>query len=374
MTPIQVATLVFFCGCLAVTAQQSETDLARFEKVYQSFQESLQRKDYDSVATVLREYGSSDYFIPMHAYVLVLEMLPHRELARFAEEFITTSISRNSIDGLERFYSGMGNPVKLDGLYLDLFSQRAWARWKLGQVEESWQDMAKVIEYRDAHSAPSEYGRLSLSAVDLLRLGIIATDVGQSDYGWANVSEGILLDAAALDTDPEYKVVLAQIVRKRFGDHSDLSSVIAQLQDTAITPLPPMDLVGLNGQPVEFREIKDKPLVLMFFSPICGSCQQELAAIKPLYEETAGKKVSFILVLNRPDLQTQAERLLQKHGLERATVATVRSGSAYDLIPGEPTTWLVDRQGRIVKRYIGFRQGDEGKYREELSLLYANAP
>lgn len=374
MTPIQVAILVFFCGCLAVTAQQSETDLARLEKVYQSFHRSLQRKDYDSVAAVLREYASSDHFIPKHAYFMVSDMLPHRELAHFAEEFVTTSISRNSIDGLERFYPGMGNPVKLDGLYLDLFSQRAWARWKLRHLDESWQDMTKAIEYRDAHSAPSEYGMLSLSAVDLLRLGIIATDVGQADYGWTKITEGVLLDAMVLGSDPDYRLVLAQIVRKRFGDHADLSSVIAQLQDAAIVPLPAINLVGFNGQPIEFKEVGDKPLILMFFSPICGSCQQELAAIRSLYEETVGKHVNFIFVLNRPDLQTQAERLLQKHGLEGTTVATVQSGSAYELIPGEPTTWVVDRQGRIVKRHIGFHQGDEARYREELVSLYVNAP
>lgn len=374
MVAISVTVMAILFGCLAVTAQQNEVDLAQLEKVYQSFRSYLQKEDYDSVAVVLREYASTDYFIPKHGYFMVSEILPLRELAPLAEELATTSISRNSLDGLNRFYPGMGNPVKLDGLYLDLLSQRAWARWKLGRVEESWQDMTKAIAYRDAHSTPSEYGVLNLSAVDLLRLGIIATGVGQSEYGWVKITEGILLDAVTLDADPDYRLALTRIVRKRLGDQADLNSVIKQVQDTAIEPLPSMDLVGLNGHPIEFKENSDRPLVLLFFSPACGSCQQELAAIRPLYEEAAGKKARFVLVLNRPELQVQAERLLQKHGLAGAMVATVRSGSAYDLIPGEPTTWLVDRQGRIVRRHIGFQQGDEGKYREELVSLYANAP
>jgi hypothetical protein len=64
-----------------------------------------------------------------------------------------------------------------------------------------------------------------------------------------------------------------------------------------------------------------------------------------------------------------AGRLLAEAGFTGATVWWLTSGSAYDYIDGEPSIWLVDRAGRVAFRHVGYQDGDEGLYRQELAEL-----
>lgn len=345
-----------------------DEDERRMEELFAAFQRHVQSGAHDSLAAVLDELTSKEQFLPMHGRILA-GMILHPDLLDLAEDLATTSIATNTLEKLELYSPGMGNPVKVGGLHQDLHSLRGWIRWKRGRLTEAWDDMQMALQYRDQHVQPSEHGTLRLCADDLLRLGIIAHDMGQVEYGWAKISEGIVLDDASLDTDPAYRTALTRIVRARSGEEADLASVVAGLRHQAAVPLPDMTLLSLDGRPIPLDGEAATPRLLLFFSPACGSCQHEIAGLKGLQEELADQDAEIILILNRPDLLDAAKRLLAKHGLEGATVATLQSGSAYDLIPGEPTTWVVDAGGTIIRKYVGYRQGDEDRYRRDLAEL-----
>ena len=343
-------------------------DQQRTEELFAAFQQHVQSGAHDSLAAVLAEMAADPEFLPMHGRLLA-GMILHPDQLDLAEDLATTSIATNSAEKLERYSPGMGNPVKVDGLYQDLHSLRGWIRWKRERLAEAWEDMQTAVQYRDQRAEPSEHGTLRLSAEDLLRLGIIAHDVGQPRYGWAKISEGIILDDAPLATDPAYQVALTRIVQSRYGDDADLEAIVTGLRTQAAEPLPDMALVTLDGGRLNLDGGGPRPRLMLFFSPACGSCQHEIAGLKGLYADLADGSAQIIFILNRPEQAEAAKRLLKRHGLEGGTVAVLESGSAYDFIPGEPSTWIVDAGGTVVRKYVGYTRGDEERYRQELSGL-----
>lgn len=68
-------------------------------------------------------------------------------------------------------------------------------------------------------------------------------------------------------------------------------------------------------------------------------------------------------IVPHPELLDLAETVIMKSIQEN----TVENGTAYDLISAEPTVWVVDRSGKIVAKYTGYRTGDEVVYQEELT-------
>ena len=362
-----VAGLVLSITLLSDSAisQSGESDL---ERQYAAYERSLASANYDSARIFLGAYATSDLFLPMQAHALISQILPHKPLTADAVELATLAIERNTSERLEQYSAGMGNPVKVAQLYKDLHSQRGWALWKLERSDEAWEDLLKILAYRDAHQEPGEHGVVHISADDLLRLGIIASDIGEPDYGWTKITEGLLLEPAALERDPVYKTAIGDIIHSRLGEEATLDAVLLDLLESARKPVPEMSLVNLSNEPVAAQS-PAQPTLVIFFSPICGSCQQELRALVSIRSQLL-QAARLILVLNRPELQSRALQFLDKLGYERDRVAVLGQGSAYDYIPGEPATWIVDASGIIAYRHVGYRSGDEEQYYKELMAAY----
>ena len=322
----------------------------------------LSECDYPGVRSRLLEYSSSEWFTPKYASLQIERILPHEELAGLAVEVATISIERNTPEALERFHPGMGTPIKVAELHKDLHIQRAWARWRLGDAEGARGDLETALQYHGRFARPSCHGAVILSAADLIRIGIVSATT-EAEYGWANVRQGIGVDSSALEADPTYRTEVSELVRRRFGSSVTLEAVVEDILADHI--LPAAGLANLDGVPVDWAS-DDRPTMIVFFSPLCGSCQQLLRSVGPLRAELveAGR---LVLILNQPDLVDHALPLLLELGHPKDDVAVLTTGSAYDHIVGEPTTWIVDRSGTAVYRRVGFRPGDEHRFREELN-------
>jgi hypothetical protein len=92
-------------------------------------------------------------------------------------------------------------------------------------------------------------------------------------------------------------------------------------------------------------------------------------AMESVRQAAGRREVRFVFVLNKPELAAKAEALFARHNIQNSLIGRLTVGSAYDLIAGEPATWIVDQEGFVVERHRGYEEGDEEKYRRELSEL-----
>jgi hypothetical protein len=375
-SPLGSVSVWLSVGCLSIglgatrsEAQQAvDEDTKRVEALYAQFQRHLQAVSHDSLAALMMDYAEADYFIPRYGleFARMISVGP-TELLDVAEDLVSVSIEKNSLEGLERFSAGMGNRTKLGDAYKQLYSLRAWIRWRRGDPERAWTDMQMAVAYRDSNSRPSAHGVVRLTAADLLRLGIMAHSRGKSEDGWRKIREGLVLEKGVEDSDPALRPALAAIASQRWGAAARLDSIIGDIRRALVEAMPEMRLLSLEGSPME--RASGEPRMVMFFSPACGTCQLELSSLGKLREAGRLEDTELLLILNQPGLRDAAGRLLGKHRLTGVPVATLASGNAYDLIEAEPTTWIVSREGMIVERHTGFRQGDEEDYLAVLAGL-----
>lgn len=98
----------------------------------------------------------------------------------------------------------------------------------------------------------------------------------------------------------------------------------------------------------------------------------ELPRIEKLWNDLKEQDVSFIAVEARQDTE-RALSLIQEHSLsftllengeeDNDIVKTLFNVRAF------PTTFIIDKKGKVIYFHLGFEEGDEEKYLEEIQKL-----
>ncbi|OPX25648.1 MAG: hypothetical protein B1H02_00980 [Candidatus Latescibacteria bacterium 4484_107] len=145
-----------------------------------------------------------------------------------------------------------------------------------------------------------------------------------------------MMDTIIEERDPGYRLAVSDVVTDKYGIEIDPAPFVSEYRIQHAEMLPDLDLVSLDGAKIGF-------------------------------DQYPREDVGFLFVLNKPDLKQEALALLEQSGIHRSTIVTLESGSAFDLISGEPSIWIADKAGKVVFRHSGYELGDELIYRRELS-------
>lgn len=147
-------------------------------------------------------------------------------------------------------------------------------------------------------------------------------------------------------------VALAAVLVWRLS-HQDNSTAKAVLHNK-IVPAPAFRLARLGGgPPLTLAAFRGKAVVINFWSSECGPCKQEMPRLQSAAQRWAAKG-AVVVGVDTIDSHRAAQDFARKHGVsypigydDVGELAT-RYGVAYT-----PTTFFVDRRGRIVKRVLG---------------------
>lgn len=104
-------------------------------------------------------------------------------------------------------------------------------------------------------------------------------------------------------------------------------------------------LYDLQGTPVRFSELNQKPVFVNIWATWCPPCIAEIPGIEEIYKEYKNK-VSFILVTNE-DIET-VKAFLKKNNYEELPVYFAKSTPLEFSSNSIPATFIVSRDGRIV--------------------------
>ncbi|MDD5173943.1 MAG: TlpA disulfide reductase family protein [Candidatus Omnitrophica bacterium] len=120
---------------------------------------------------------------------------------------------------------------------------------------------------------------------------------------------------------------------------------------------PDFSLADTNGKTVNLSEFKGKVVILDFFASWCPPCKQEIPDFIELERTYGGKDFSVIgVALVSAD---EAGEFAGKMGINYPVlVDDGKVSELYGPIRSIPTTFIIDKSGRIVKMYIGFRPKD----------------
>lgn len=114
----------------------------------------------------------------------------------------------------------------------------------------------------------------------------------------------------------------------------------------------------IDGSTLSLAELRGDVVVVNFWYAGCAPCRAEAPILQGLSEEYADKGVSFVGV-NTVDQAATALSFEKKYGIGYPSVLDVESGAARIAFAGQvspsavPTTFVLDREGRIAARIVG---------------------
>jgi thiol-disulfide isomerase/thioredoxin len=335
----------------------------QFDKQEYQFQQYVNDKNWPALEKLISNYMNSEEFIAHTAgFGILPEIIKYPELLDLSERLVQKCIQENSIDNLNRLGSENANEQKQNIDFVYYYSQYAWILWKKEKYSEARVTINKAIEYQVRTG-------LEITPQELLRLGIIEY-YNDNKEGWQKIQKALIAGTDIEKQDEDYPEALEKIITIELGHDIKLEKYIETFRKENKQAVPELTLISFDNIEIDLNKQHGRILFINFFSPNCGSCRYELPKIKEIYDQYSNRQdVMFLFILDKPNMRNEGIELLKKIGYKNVSIFTVKSGSAWDYIKGEPTTWIINRDGKFAYRHLGYKSGIEEIYRQELNKL-----
>ncbi len=133
------------------------------------------------------------------------------------------------------------------------------------------------------------------------------------------------------------------------------ASLAAGCASDAKSPAPEAKYVTLGGQNFATSDLRGKVVLVNFWATSCEICMHEMPMMTDTYRKYAPQGYEMVAVAMSYDHPNLVADYVKRTGLP-FRVALDLDGAvarAWGNVQVTPTTFVIDRRGRIVKRYVG---------------------
>ncbi len=136
-------------------------------------------------------------------------------------------------------------------------------------------------------------------------------------------------------------------------------------------PAPALRLPDLDEEVVDLASLRGKVVVVNFWATWCPPCRREMGSLERLYQALADKGVVVLGVNVGEDAETIFSFLGMVEPSPSFPMLLDRDSTTVEAwgVRGLPTTFVVDREGRIVYRAVGGREFDHPEMLKTIGAL-----
>ena len=125
------------------------------------------------------------------------------------------------------------------------------------------------------------------------------------------------------------------------------------------TAAPDFTLVDASGHSVNLHDLRGKVVVVDFFATWCGPCRAEMPLLQQMQKDLAARGVTVLGLDVGEDAETVAAFAKEQAYTFPLLLGAEPDVSATYFVEAYPTTFVVDRRGRIAYRDLGGESPDK---------------
>ncbi len=126
----------------------------------------------------------------------------------------------------------------------------------------------------------------------------------------------------------------------------------------------------LKGTKINVDQFKGKVIFLNLWATWCGPCRAEMAGIQRLYEKTNKDKVIFLMLsIDNDEDKGKIIDYMKTKGFTFQAYQPSGYLPEQLQVPSIPTTFVISKDGKIVKKEVGSMQYDTTKFQQFLNGL-----
>lgn len=115
-------------------------------------------------------------------------------------------------------------------------------------------------------------------------------------------------------------------------------------------------LTDIDGKPVSLTDYKGKVVMIDFWATWCGPCRQAIPHLKELYEDNREKGFEILAIAMDENGEKVVPSFAASNQINyRVLLGTPDVEAKFGGLVGYPTTFLIDRDGQIVDKTLGYR-------------------
>jgi thiol-disulfide isomerase/thioredoxin len=128
-------------------------------------------------------------------------------------------------------------------------------------------------------------------------------------------------------------------------------------------PAPNFTLEDISGKPLSLNDVKGKVVIVDFWATWCGPCLMSIPELVDLQEKYKGKGLVIVGISVDDDKVSKGELVAFKEKMRINYPILRANNKVYEDYFGRtsgfpiPTLFVIDREGKVRDRLVGFRPG-----------------
>ncbi len=139
-------------------------------------------------------------------------------------------------------------------------------------------------------------------------------------------------------------------------------------QEGARVIAPDFSLPDLSGRTIKLSDLRGKVVLVEFWATWCPPCREALPGMERLYEAYHDKGLDILAISMDDGDWDEVSRFVKAHGMRYPVLKGDEKVSNEYMVRVIPSLYLVDREGRIAKQFIG-GGGEDALAKEVRALL-----
>lgn len=120
-------------------------------------------------------------------------------------------------------------------------------------------------------------------------------------------------------------------------------------------PAPEVTFTSLTGEKVSMQSLRGKVVMVNFWATSCTTCIKEMPDMVQTYNKYKDRGLEFIAVAMSYDPPNYVLNYAQTRNLPFKVALDTQGELArsFDDVTLTPTTYVIDKHGNVIKRYVG---------------------